>query len=193
MNTPNKLTLLRIVLIPFFMAVIIFCEGTWSNIVAAALFGLTALTDMLDGKIARKYGLVTDFGKFLDPVADKLMIIGAYLSILTRLKADNVFYNVFTVALFIVIVREITVTSLRMIASNKSSVVIAASYLGKIKTVSQICCVLIMLLEPVFLKDTFFAEYSVLGYVSTVFMTVMTLVSGANYFKSYWKLLDPQK
>ena len=86
MNLPNKLTVMRMCMIPFFMAVIMFpFDDFWSRLLAAALFGITALTDMLDGKIARKYNLITDFGKFLDPVADKLMTIGGYVAILTTI------------------------------------------------------------------------------------------------------------
>ena len=84
MNLPNKLTILRIILVPFFMFFLIFpvFGETVSRIVAAVIFALTALTDLLDGKIARKYNLITDFGKFLDPLADKVMIISAYISLM---------------------------------------------------------------------------------------------------------------
>ena len=121
MNLPNKLTVLRMIMIPFFMAIIMFpvLGDFWSRIAAAIIFGLTALTDMLDGKIARKHNLVTNFGKFLDPVADKLMTIGGYIAILTTLTApeERVFFMIFAWATFIVILRELAVTSLRMIAS----------------------------------------------------------------------------
>lgn len=195
MNLPNKLTVLRMIMIPFFMIVIMFpvFGNVWSRIIAAALFGLTALTDMLDGKIARKYGLVTNFGKFLDPVADKLMTIGGYIALLSTLTDDRVFFMVFAWSTFIVILREIAVTSLRMIASSGSSVVIAANILGKIKTVSQIVCILVMLLEPVFLGNTFIGEYHILSYASTAFMVFMTLWSGLDYLKAYWPLLNPEE
>ncbi len=195
MNLPNKLTVLRMIMIPFFMIVIMFpvFGDTWSRLIAAALFGLTALTDMLDGKIARKYGLVTNFGKFLDPVADKLMTIGGYIALLSTLTEDRLFFMVFAWATFIVILREIAVTSLRMIASSGSSVVIAANMLGKIKTVSQIVCILVMILEPVFFGKIFIGEYHVLSYTSTAFMVFMTLWSGLDYLKAYWPLLNPNE
>ncbi len=195
MNLPNKLTVLRMIMIPFFMIVIMFpiFGDTWSRLIAAALFGLTALTDMLDGKIARKYGLVTNFGKFLDPVADKLMTIGGYIALLSTLTGDRLFFMVFAWATFIVILREIAVTSLRMIASSGSSVVIAANMLGKIKTVSQIVCILVMILEPVFFGKIFIGQYHVLSYASTAFMVFMTLWSGLDYLKAYWPLLNPNE
>ncbi len=195
MNLPNKLTVLRMIMIPFFMIVIMFpiFGDTWSRLIAAALFGLTALTDMLDGKIARKYGLVTNFGKFLDPVADKLMTIGGYIALLSTLTGDRLFFMVFAWATFVVILREIAVTSLRMIASSGSSVVIAANMLGKIKTVSQIVCILVMILEPVFFGKIFIGQYHVLSYASTAFMVFMTLWSGLDYLKAYWPLLNPNE
>lgn len=195
MNLPNKLTVLRMIMIPFFMAIIIFpvLGGFWSRIAAAVIFGLTALTDMLDGKIARKYGLITNFGKFLDPVADKLMTIGGYIAILTTITYDRVFFLIFAIATFVVILREIAVTSLRMIASSGSSVVIAAAYLGKVKTVSQIVCILVMILEPAFFGSTFINQYHILSYVSLAFMVFMTVWSGLDYLKAYWPLLNPEE
>ena len=195
MNLPNKLTVLRMIMIPFFMVIIMFpfLGGFWSRIAAAAIFGLTALTDMLDGKIARKYGLITNFGKFLDPVADKLMTIGGYVALLTTMTNDREFFLIFAWATFIVILREIAVTSLRMIASNGSSVVIAAAYLGKVKTVSQIVCILVMILEPAFLANTVFDQYHILSYISLAFMVFMTVWSGLDYLKAYWPLLNPEE
>ncbi len=195
MNLPNKLTVLRMIMIPFFMFIIMFpvFGQFWSRIAAAAIFGLTALTDMLDGKIARKHNLITDFGKFLDPVADKLMTIGGYIAILTTLTEDKLFFMIFAWATFTVILRELAVTSLRMIASNGASVVIAAAYLGKIKTVSQIVAILVMILEPAFFANTFINQYHVLSYVSLAFMVFMTIWSGLDYLKAYWPLLDPEK
>jgi len=195
MNLPNKLTIMRMIMIPFFMFIIMFpiFGDVWSRLVAAALFGITALTDMLDGKIARKYNLITDFGKFLDPVADKLMTIGGYIAILTTLAGDRTYFVIFAWATFVVILRELAVTSLRMIVAKGASVVIAAAYLGKVKTVSQIICILIMILEPVFFCGTFIATYHVLSYVSMAFMVFMTIWSGIDYLRAYWPLINPDK
>lgn len=192
LNLPNKLTVLRMIMIPFCMAAIIYPifpgDIIW-RLVAAALFGLTALTDMLDGKIARKYNLITDFGKFLDPLADKLLIIGTMLAILVRFLDDTLFCRIFVWAALIVILREIAVTSLRMIAANKSGTVIAAAWLGKVKTVTQMVCMLTILLEGLLPFET----YMIPSYITTAAMVVMTLWSGLNYFFIYLPLLDPEK
>ncbi len=184
LNLPNKLTLLRIFLIPLCMIAIIFpiFEGDviW-RIVSASLFGLTALTDMIDGKIARKYNLITDLGKFLDPVADKLLIFGAMLAILVRFSDDVFFCRVYVWAAFIVIVREIAVISLRMIASNKEGIVIAAGWLGKVKTTAQMVSILAILLEGLLP----FGHYFFISYTTTAVMVVMTVLSGAEYFIAY--------
>jgi CDP-diacylglycerol--glycerol-3-phosphate 3-phosphatidyltransferase len=192
LNLPNKLTVLRLILIPFCMAVIIYpvFEGDviW-RLIAAALFGLTAFTDMLDGAIARRYHLITDFGKFLDPLADKLLIFGAMLAVMVRFADEKQFVSVFVWAALIVILRETAVTSMRMIASQKQGIVIAAGILGKIKTVSQMICILTILLEGLLPFDTFFIP----SYFTTAVMTVMTVWSGWEYFRVYWPLLDPDK
>ena len=195
MNLPNKLTVLRMIMIPFFMFIIMYpvLGFFWSRIAAAIIFGLTALTDMLDGKIARKHNLITDFGKFMDPVADKLMTIGGYIALLTTLTDDRLFFMIFAWATFVVILREIAVTSLRMIVSNSASVVIAAAMLGKIKTVSQIVCIVVMILEPAFLANTVIGQYHILSYIFVAFMVFMTIWSGLDYIKAYWPLLDPEK
>jgi CDP-diacylglycerol--glycerol-3-phosphate 3-phosphatidyltransferase len=191
MNLPNSITIARLILIPFFMIFMIipiFPETT-TRFLTAGIFAITAFTDFLDGYLARKLNLVTDFGKFLDPVVDKLMIFGAFFGILVMYRGDNMFMMVFAWAAFIVVFRETAVTSLRMIASNTTDVVIAANFLGKIKTVSQIVCVLVILLEPVVIIDA----TGWLSYALIIIMTIMTLVSGVSYFKAYLPLLDTNK
>ena len=142
MNLPNKLTVLRLCLVPVLMIVGMLPDSIIpfyiSCFVCAALFIGTSVTDMLDGKIARRDGLITDFGKFLDPVADKFMVIGALFVILYK------FENLKTVMIFtliIVVFRELAVTSMRLVVSTGSGVVVAANKLGKIKTVSQIVAI----------------------------------------------------
>jgi len=191
MNLPNSITVTRLILIPFFMffMIIPILPETATRLLAAGIFGITAFTDFLDGYLARKLNLVTDFGKFLDPVVDKLMIFGAFFGILVMYRGDNTFMMVFAWASFIVVFRETAVTSLRMIASNTTEVVIAANFLGKIKTVSQIICVLVILLEPVIIKDS----TGWLSYALIIIMTIMTLVSGFSYFRAYLPLLDTNK
>lgn len=195
MNLPNKLTLMRVILIPFYIAVIVFpiFEDTTMRIVASAIFAVTSLTDFLDGQIARKYGLVTDFGKFLDPVADKLMILGAFVALLTTVRNDDALFKTLVWATFIVILREISVTSLRMIVRGNAKLVISANWPGKVKTVAQIVCVFVLLLEPVLFGNTVMGQKHVLSYVSMGAMAFMTVLSGIIYFKDYWKYLDPHK
>ena len=190
LNLPNRLTLIRMILVPVCMFLIMaeFIPELWARVIGTAVFILTSLTDMLDGKIARKYHLITDFGKFLDPVADKLLVIGTMLAILVRVRAVPVFPIVLSVALFIVIFRELAVTSLRMIV-NGNGIVVAAGWLGKIKTVSQMVSIVCMLVEPLILPDS----GMILSYITVSFMAFMTLWSGIDYFRQYWKYLDPRK
>lgn len=160
------------------------------RIITAAIFAVVSLTDMIDGKIARKYNMITDFGKFMDPLADKFLVIAAMLGILA--KYDDL-RPVFVWAAAVVIFRELAVTSIRLVAAQKSGMVVAASWLGKIKTVTQMTCILSILLEPVILPFPLFTENHLLSYITMAAMTIMTLWSGIDYLKTYWKFLDPQK
>lgn len=185
MNLPNKLTILRIIMIPLFLVFLCIplpLPDAVCRIVAAAIFALASLTDMLDGKIARKYNLVTDFGKLMDPLADKCMVISAMLGIMTY--CYDLRY-LFVWATAVVVFRELAVTSLRLLAASRGGEVIAAAWLGKVKTVTQIACILLTLLEPVILPFPLFAQGHLLTYVSTAVMIVMTLWSGVSYFVSY--------
>lgn len=187
LNLPNKLTLMRILLVPVFMIVMLApLPDTVSRICAAVIFVLTSLTDMLDGKIARKYNLITNFGKFMDPLADKFMVFGAMLCILV--KYDDL-RNVFVWAAAIVIFRELAVTSIRLVAAGSDGIVIAASILGKIKTVLQIVCIMTIILEPVLLPWPIFTEVHLLSYITIGAMIVMTVWSGIDYLRAYWKVI----
>lgn len=190
LNLPTKLTVLRLILIPFCMAAIIvpvFPGDVIWRVVAVAIFGITSFTDMLDGKIARKYNLVTVLGKFLDPLADKMLIIGVLIAIMLRYSEDTVFCTVLGISLFIIVLREMSVTLLRMMAASKDGIVIAAAWLGKVKTVVQMAAVIVMLIEPV----GFIAQYTHLwiSYALIAAMTVMTVWSGISYFKAYLPVL----
>ncbi len=195
MNLPNRLTVMRLLLVPVIMVFILFqiIGQPWSNIVAAALFLAASLTDMLDGKLARKYDLITDFGKFLDPLADKFLVIGAMLSLCS--VTDGIYQRLLIIATIIVVFRELAVTSLRLLVSGASGVVIAANILGKIKTTTQIVFVMSALLEPVVWSIIWedLIEYNIITYTAMAVMTIMTVWSGINYIKSYWKYLDPKK
>lgn len=196
MNLPNKLTILRICMVPTFMIALAIPEtlnpadptSAVCALIAALLFIAASLTDMLDGKIARKYHLVTNFGKFLDPLADKFMVIGAMLMILYKYDAIR---HLWVWATVLVVFRELAVTSLRLIASGSGGVVIAANMLGKIKTVTQIVCVSCVLLEPLVYHYLLSAISSSaaqtmegilpLTWISMAAMCVFTLWSGINY------------
>jgi len=139
MNLPNKLTMFRIILIPFFLVFLLTTfAGEASKWIALGIFAVASLTDMLDGKIARKYNLITDFGKFMDPIADKLLVSSAFIAFvqLGRLPA-------WIVVIFIA--REFIISGFRLVASD-NGVVLAASMWGKFKTAFQMimCCLLIV-------------------------------------------------
>ena len=201
MNLPNKLSVLRLCMVPVFVVVMMASDALWANLVGCALFGAAAFTDMLDGKIARKYNLVTDFGKFLDPLADKFMVIGALLVILYKVMGDGSVNGIFTTVFFwtvmIVIFRELAVTSIRLVVSGSSGIVVAANMLGKIKTCVQIACVVICILEraiyAALANPPAFANYLPVSLILSALMLVFTLWSGINYIASYWKYMDPEK
>ena len=136
MNTPNKLTLGRMIATPIFMATMLI-TFKYHYLVSLVIFALASLTDMIDGKLARKYNLVTDFGKFLDPLADKMLTTAAYLGFMFVYSARGGSYGwQMTTIVFIVLFREFMVSSLRLVTA-KSGLVVAANIWGKLKTVSQ--------------------------------------------------------
>ena len=192
MNLPNKLTVLRLCLVPAIIAVLLLPVSWVTDILGAVIFLAASLTDMLDGKIARKKGLVTDFGKFLDPLADKFMVIAAMMAIIYRSADNKLIFNVFMPLLIITVFRELAVASIRLVASTTAGVVVAANMLGKIKTVSQIVCVMAALLEPVLAKIGFlsFLEHYPITLAAAAVTFVMTVWSGVVYLKTYWKYLD---
>lgn len=180
MNLPNKLTVARILLVPFFVAALLI-DFPLNNLVALALFGAASLTDMFDGKIARKHGWITDFGKFADPLADKILVISALLCFVQLGLCD-------CVAVIVVLFREFVVTSIRLIAAAKGKV-IAANMWGKVKTVTQIVaivCVLVMqtVLDlgglgvqlPAALPSVFTVIGEVLIWISTFFAVLSGVV-----------------
>lgn len=193
LNIPNRLTLIRVAMVPVCMLVILLgpspLPDTWSRILGAAIFVLTALTDMLDGMIARARGLITDFGKLMDPLADKMLVLGVLLALIVRYREDTVFCTVLMIVTFIVLLRELAVTSLRLVVASKENIVVAANWMGKAKTVTQIVTILVLLLEPIVLPAT----TPVLSYVLLGLMTLLTLGSGFSYFKAYWSAIDPTK
>ena len=186
MNVPNTLSLVRALLVPVFVATLLFMRNIpiWCCVIPTIVYILTGLTDMLDGKIARKYNLVTDFGKFIDPLADKFMVIGSAIAILVwmMLLGKTTLALVFVWVVLIILLRELGVTSLRLVVAGKSGIVVAASMLGKIKTVSQMAGTVIILMEPVI---PYFQDNHILSYVSMGIMAFTTLFSGLDYLKAY--------
>ncbi len=190
-NLPNKLSLLRCILVPVFVAAMLYMGDIpiWGRIVPAILFALTGFTDMLDGKIARKYGLVTDFGKFIDPLADKFMVFSALVSVMVAYSYLNFF---FVWVAIVIMFRELGVTSLRLVVSG-SGVVVAASLLGKMKTVSQMAGIVLIILEPLLIPGLFANGIYLLSYIAAGIMVLTTLVSGYDYLKAYWPYLTGKK
>ena len=185
LNIPNVLSMIRVALVPFFVASLVFMRGIeiWGLIVPALIYGLTALTDMLDGKIARKYGLVTDFGKFIDPLADKFMVLSSMIAILgwMFLRGQRLQAMIFLWVVLIILFRELGVTSLRLVvAGKKVKVDLAANMMGKLKTVSQMVGTVLIILEPLILGDNHILSYILMG-----IMAFTTMYSGINYFLAY--------
>ncbi len=165
MNLPNKLTIFRVILIPFFVVLLLFDLTAYDKWIALAIFIVASLTDFLDGHIARKYNLVTNFGKFMDPLADKLLVCSAMICLveLSRIPAWVV---------IIIIAREFIISGFRLVASD-NGVVIAASYWGKFKTVFQIGMICLMI-----------ADLPSLALVTQIVMwvaVVLTVVSLVDY------------
>lgn len=165
MNLPNKLTMFRVVLIPVFIVVLMsgLIAEPASRYIAVVIFCVASFTDYLDGHIARKYNLVTNFGKFMDPLADKLLVSAAMICMieLSMLPAWVV---------IIIISREFIITGFRLIAAE-GGLVIAASWWGKIKTVTQMAMIILMLL----------GVNKVIGTILVVLATIFTVVSGVDY------------
>ena len=204
MNLPNKLTLGRIIVIPFFVFFLtynVFPNPNLSRLISAALFIAASVTDFLDGYIARSKNLITDFGKFMDPLADKFLILGAMFAIcfsgyifdypegfISFISADIIRHLFFWTAI-VVVFRELAVTSMRLVVVKSSGAVIAASILGKIKTVTQIVAICLIMLEPVLFNFT----HGLLSLISTAVTLFFTILSGINYIKSYWQFIDTNK
>lgn len=183
MNLPNKLTVGRIILVPFFVAALL-ANFPLNNAVALIIFIAASLTDMFDGKIARKNGLVTDFGKFADPLADKILVLAALLCFVQLGICD-------CVAVIIVLFREFSVTSIRLIAASKGKVV-AANMWGKAKTVSQMIAIIAVIAMQIVLElpevglnfinaATFEPIFFVVGEIPIWISVVFTIISGVVY------------
>lgn len=173
MNLPNKLTMLRVLLIPVFVVFMLVNITPYDKWIALGIFVVASLTDMADGKIARKYNLVTNFGKFMDPLADKLLVCSAMIALIELGKIP-------AWIVIIIIAREFVISGFRLIAAD-NGVVIAASYWGKFKTTFQMIMVILMI-----------ADIEALSVVTTVIMyiaLILTIVSLVDYLIKNWGVM----
>ena len=179
MNLPNKLTVLRVILVPFFVFFLLGADwiGSFSPYIALIIFIVASLTDMLDGKIARKYNLITNFGKFMDPLADKLLVCSALICFVDMHRMP-------TWVVLIVIAREFIISGFRLIAAENGRV-IAAGIWGKAKTVVQmIMCILLIM------------DVSALSVVTTIAIyaaLILTIISLVDYIVHNLDVLSDQK
>lgn len=180
MNLPNKLTIFRVILIPFFVVALMLGQDSLTiRIVAEIIFCVASLTDMLDGKIARKYNLITDFGKFMDPLADKLLTCSAFICFieLGQIRAWIV---------IIIIAREFIISGFRLVAAD-SGIVIAANMWGKVKTVFQMAATIVLIL------NLDMAWYQILGDVLVYIALALTVISLVVYIKDNSAVLKETK
>lgn len=186
MNLPNKLTILRIVLVPFFIAAILI-DFPFHYLAALAVFGAASLTDMFDGKIARRRNLVTNFGKFSDPLADKILVLSALVCFIQAGLCD-------AILVIVVLFREFTVTSIRLVAASEGKVV-AANIWGKVKTVTQITAIIIIFvlqitldilkmvpMDSALISNLNFIFY-IIGEAALWISTAFCIISGVIYLK----------
>ena len=198
MNLPNKLSLMRIILVPFILLFMLpihigsWCPTAWNEfisdygmIVAAVLFVIASVTDLIDGKIARKYNLITNLGKFLDSLADKMLVISVLIALVDTGRISSVW-------VIIIAFREFAVTGIRMLASAKG-VVMAAKMIGKIKTVTQMIAITFLMFESLLVKifhaicgdgctiESITDKVQIVGNILLLISVAMTIISGMDY------------
>ena len=186
MNLPNKLTLMRVILVPFFVFFLLTDFVPFSKIIALAIFIAASITDALDGHIARSRNLVTTFGKFLDPLADKVLVIAALVCFCELGIVGSV-------PLLIIITRGFMVSGLRLVTANEG-VVVAAGIWGKLKTAFTMVAEVVILLGLCFNFTDNMAEIANIVYQVLIWIaTALTVISGGVYLKGYWKYIDASK
>ncbi len=175
MNLPNKLTVLRVIMIPFFVAFLLFdITGGADKWIALAIFCVASLTDFLDGYLARKNNLVTNFGKFMDPLADKLLVCSAMICLVSMNKLN-------VIVVLIIIAREFIISGFRLVASD-NGIVIAASYWGKFKTVFQMAMVIVLIMD-------LGGIFAVIGNLLVWISLALTVISLVDYVKKNIQVL----
>ena len=194
MNLPNKLTLGRIIIIPFFVFFLVydvFDSPTLSRVISASLFIIASITDFIDGYIARSRGLVTNLGKFLDPIADKVLVASAFILLLAA--KDDIFgelgryleivYIGVAVSVCLIMARELIISAFRQIAAT-NGIVMAAEKLGKYKTATQDACIFFLIFAGSF-SGTFGRVVLAIGLVLFAAATILTVISGVSYVWKY--------
>lgn len=194
MNLPNKITLIRIILIPIMVFLYLATFIPYGKIIALAVFILAACTDFLDGMIARKYGLVTNLGKFLDPIADKLLTAGALLLVVCDMTIPAPYGVIIAI---IILGRELIISAFRQVAATKNFVM-AADKWGKIKTIFQDIALPALFLLSLIYQYSWFSQifvfvYEIICYVLIGIATLLTIISGLNYLIKNWKVLKEDK
>ena len=193
MNTPNKFTVARIILTPIFMFFALAEFIPYNFVIALVLFVAAAITDFIDGKLARKYNIVTNFGKFLDPLADKMLTTAALIAFLAR----GIGFGI-VVILFITLFREFLVSSLRLVTVSSDGKVVAANIWGKAKTVTQMVAIIFgfiveaakqLLALPIWLNTTLTVMTDILLWLATV----LCVISGITYLVECRSVIDPRK
>lgn len=186
MNLPNKLTLLRVILVPFYVFFMLTDIVPYSPVIALAIFAAASATDTLDGHIARSRNLVTTFGKFLDPLADKVLVVSALMCMVERGVIG-------AVPVIIIVAREFMVSGLRLVTANEG-VVVAAGIWGKLKTAFTMVAQVVIMLGMCFSFEGQTAEIAAVVYQVLIWIaTALTVISGAVYLKGYWKYIDSSK
>lgn len=191
MNLPNKLTVLRIAVTPVFMLALMW-DFKYHYIVALVLFIAASLTDMADGRYARKHNMITDFGKFLDPLADKMLTTAAFIAFVYLKIGKGIEWIV-----FIVLFREFLISSLRLVAVSSGGKVIAANIFGKMKTVSQMAAIIFAIFVNILYEwvhdpltvDILNASVTVLLWISAI----LTVISGIVYMADNLQFINPDK
>ncbi len=197
MNIPNKLTMARIIMAPLFMLSFLI-DFKCHYLVALILFAVASLTDLADGKLARKYNLVTDFGKFLDPLADKMLTTAAYLGFICIYRGDPLYCAIVTAVTFVVLFREFAVSSVRLVVVSSGGKVIAANIFGKAKTASQMAGTALILAffslkEFVTFDKKVTAAADVVIMVFLCLTAVLCVLSGVTYLTGAKNYIDPKK
>lgn len=177
MNLPNKITVFRVILIPIFVILMLVPSIPFYNFIALAVFCVACFTDFLDGYLARKYNLVTNFGKFMDPLADKVLVCTAMILLV---ESDSIP----SVIVAIIIAREFIISGFRLVAAD-NGVVIAASYIAKFKTVCQMfmCIFMIFVVDPSY--DNAFFKF--IGVLAEIFMWLALVLTVASLVDYIWK------